>query len=518
MIETTKSKRNPDVGMTALSLSPLAHPAWWAALAVLVVNDHLLKGAGLLPNFVTGKLSDLAGLVVAPVLLAALLGARRTLARAAAFAVVAVGFAAVKLSPSAAALVAHALGAVGVPSRIWADPTDLVALAVLPLAWRIASTPRRISGPTVVSRAGVVVGAIACVATSRQPPLIEGTWLTDAFAVNQTGDPIDLRISWARGELDCASIEGRASRVFGPDTFDEGITFTVDDGHTIPFERAAAQSALGEGDGTPTDPRPCDAVLLQADGLPDTVVFWTGLPLLNVDPVDDGATSGQSGRVEISSDGDGLAVTATGVEVGAAIERTAPSGCENDPQVAYQFSIPDLDFETTWTLDAFEVGADGCLLLDFSDTFGGNHLGFLCVPATEFPFHPGDALVVAHSAESGLTMRRDATDTVLGAQLDVWSAVSSIDSPPGTVVAIDWCDGDRLDCDGYVMPGALQIEGSLVRPGERMELPADARGWPGRLLVGRAEHVVLALPECDVDQTTVSTYADVLVVHEQEVL
>jgi hypothetical protein len=51
----------------------LAHPAWWLALALLALNDHVLKGAGLLPAWLTGKLSDVAGLVVAPVLLAALL-------------------------------------------------------------------------------------------------------------------------------------------------------------------------------------------------------------------------------------------------------------------------------------------------------------------------------------------------------------------------------------------------------------------------------------------------------------
>ena len=54
----------------------LLTPTWLAALAVLGVNDHLLKGAGVLPGGLTGKLSDLAGMVVAPALLAALLGLR----------------------------------------------------------------------------------------------------------------------------------------------------------------------------------------------------------------------------------------------------------------------------------------------------------------------------------------------------------------------------------------------------------------------------------------------------------
>ena len=52
----------------------LGHPATVIALLVLVVNDHVLKAA--YPGWVTGKLSDAAGLVLAPPLLAAVLGLR----------------------------------------------------------------------------------------------------------------------------------------------------------------------------------------------------------------------------------------------------------------------------------------------------------------------------------------------------------------------------------------------------------------------------------------------------------
>jgi hypothetical protein len=49
-----------------------AERAWASALALLLLNDHVLKCSGFLPGAVTGKLSDLAGLVVAPVLAAVL--------------------------------------------------------------------------------------------------------------------------------------------------------------------------------------------------------------------------------------------------------------------------------------------------------------------------------------------------------------------------------------------------------------------------------------------------------------
>ena len=47
-------------------LSPLRRPGFWAALALLVLNDHLAKGAGVLSGWLTGKLSDFAFLIVAP--------------------------------------------------------------------------------------------------------------------------------------------------------------------------------------------------------------------------------------------------------------------------------------------------------------------------------------------------------------------------------------------------------------------------------------------------------------------
>ena len=109
------------------------HPGYWSALALLLVNDHLLKGAGLpfAPAWLTGKLSDVAGLLVAPALVALALTVtlparlRRHVAIApfvAAPVLVGLGFAAIKLDAGAARGVEAVLGMLGVPSRIWVDP------------------------------------------------------------------------------------------------------------------------------------------------------------------------------------------------------------------------------------------------------------------------------------------------------------------------------------------------------------------------------------------------------------
>jgi len=122
-----------------------------AAVVVLVINDHVLKAA--MPGMLTGKLSDVAGLFYFPLLLTAgarlIAGAVRWLAGAApgrripplrrwhlTLAAVLTGavFAAINTLPSAMAMWDATLS-LFVPSRGTVDPTDLMALVMLPLAW-----------------------------------------------------------------------------------------------------------------------------------------------------------------------------------------------------------------------------------------------------------------------------------------------------------------------------------------------------------------------------------------------
>src|ERR687898_3548159 len=115
------------MGDLTTSLRALAHPGSVLALVLLVLNDHVLKQAW--PGWVTGKLSDVAGLVVAPLLLAALLAVARA-RRPVAIAVVVtgLGFTFCKTSDIGAAATSSVWSVFGTPTMIRADVTDLLAL------------------------------------------------------------------------------------------------------------------------------------------------------------------------------------------------------------------------------------------------------------------------------------------------------------------------------------------------------------------------------------------------------
>lgn len=137
------------------------------ALALLVVNDHVLKPA--FHNAVTGKLSDVAGLFALALFCRALAPARRT--------AVCLTIAALwvwwKLPLSQLAL--DAWNALGVfPLGRVVDPTDLLALVVLPAAWSYA--PRaRADRPALRGRMATLAmcaaSVLAFAATSRAPRL-----------------------------------------------------------------------------------------------------------------------------------------------------------------------------------------------------------------------------------------------------------------------------------------------------------------------------------------------------------
>ncbi|MGE0548602.1 MAG: hypothetical protein AB7O24_25810 [Kofleriaceae bacterium] len=134
-----------------LPIGEALHPVTLAALALLIVNDWVMKPR-FGPSLVTGKLSDIAGLVAAPLLLSALIGlalwaasklgadtAAPVTAGRLAVCVAATGlaFTAVKLSERAAGWFVAAVELLGRPAEVFLDPSDLLCLPALAVAWWI---------------------------------------------------------------------------------------------------------------------------------------------------------------------------------------------------------------------------------------------------------------------------------------------------------------------------------------------------------------------------------------------
>jgi hypothetical protein len=139
----------------------LLHPVPLAAIGLLILNDHVLKEA--FPGFLTGKLSDFCGLVFFPLFLQAVwevgtwIRGRQRIAdrRVLLTSVVATGvvFSSIKLVPGLNEFVSRTLGmlqwlagqipvivsgaatATPMPVEIALDPTDLIALPALGVAY-----------------------------------------------------------------------------------------------------------------------------------------------------------------------------------------------------------------------------------------------------------------------------------------------------------------------------------------------------------------------------------------------
>lgn len=248
---------------------------WAFALALLIANDHVLKGAGFLPGSVTGKLSDFAGLVVAPVLVAvlvALAGIRGPRTRAACFAAVVMPFAAIKLSIDAAVALQSVLALAGVRSRVWSDPTDLVALGVLPFVWRVAESLERhvAEKARLVHVLGAMLGGIACVATSAPLP---DKYRTSAYLVSMARTKVTVDVSRVTIALDCSALDASITAL-GANDFEPTFCSSLFPSDVLPLDRDFARGSGDDFDSPVEEEPPCDAVLIGARGLDPTIVYW----------------------------------------------------------------------------------------------------------------------------------------------------------------------------------------------------------------------------------------------------
>jgi hypothetical protein len=376
-----------------LPLRALLTPAWLGALAVLAVNDHFLKGSGLLPGVVTGKLSDFAGLFFAPALMGALLMVRSRRALVACHVAIGVVFSAIQLSADAAAGWSALMGLVGFPWTITRDPTDLIALPALFASWRML-TPHMLAEPSARGRSaranlrrslqwgGATAGLAASVATSPPPqPWPEGTYEPFDAAVylnNASEEEITVRLRELRTdvEADCFELSKRPGLI--PDAaFGETLTWTMP-----PWTNIPAAGTL--------DAAECHAVMVDGDGLSSAILFWMdGEPpvrWVEGQTFEDGEHV--SGAVVIEFDEDGVheGYRAVGLDLVYERENEPPEygpGCEpqsDGDRVDWSAPVPT----GLRRIEAAEVGPDGCVSMDLATQaqidVGESDRWYACIP------------------------------------------------------------------------------------------------------------------------------------------
>ncbi len=522
--------------------SALKHPVFWVALAVLLLNDHVFKGGDVLPAWLTGKLSDFAGLIVAPIVLVALLRARTDRRRALAMFIVGGWFVGANLFVPVAEATTALAAQIGLSWRFWVDSTDLVALAVLPLTWQIIRRARPLSRARLAERLALGFGVAACVASP--PP--EPTWNTDAFVVNDTDATIDLRVRWVESAVDCASVSDRYAEALPRDTFGPGTVFRVLPRATLPLDRGAAEG-MGRGaprpwetpDAGPASSTPlthrgdCDVVMISADGLPETIVFWQNLTPHVIPDI-----------VESSEDerdvADGLQLRREGddgplrLDNGLGYTQAAPIEVYDGGATCRDYgTITGFDWSElpAWRGERVRITAvrptiDGCVEVSFDDTRGlSTWEAFICVPPEDFTFLPNSEVQVWNRLDELRIVRDlvlDDGSTWRTAELVVSRDAPSFREGPFALrlTEVDGsCGGMRMSCGGFRVPaaGGLTMGGMtrFVHPGDIVERDAED-GRRARLRVGRAETMWVTHAACGAGRDQLGPRLEALVVYGEE--
>jgi hypothetical protein len=375
----------------------LLHPLWIAALVVLAANDQWLKFAELLPPVVTGKLSDFAGMIVAPALFAVVLELKSKRAWWLAHVAVGIVFATLQLSRPFADLWSQLMGAFGFRWSITSDPTDLFALPMLFVSARVLWPAMTVPSQKLARRSAEAtaagVGLMCCVATSREEPP-EGweqpEWLPDITADvwlhNGTGEAQVFRIRPLRDtvQLDCNAVKADPARLLAPALFADVQSWSVPIDATL----TVLDHVPGEA--------PCYAAMVDADAFEPVLLFWfDGQPAQTTVP--GLGTSDASGQIELTIDDDGEGSYDANGEIlfvrGESSEPTGECAAQDD---AYRVDWGDEVPLGQQRINAIVPGVDGCTALDLVDPGdeGDADRMYLCTPSITLPFAVGDAIEV----------------------------------------------------------------------------------------------------------------------------
>lgn len=395
-------------GNSDLPKRPSADPAWWCALGLWLLNDHALKGAGLLDPVITGKLSDVCGLWVLPAGLAALAKryAHTRIPGYLPYVVVALYFSGLQLWPGLVTASEGVLASLGVPSKITPDPSDLVALLVLWPAWRRYSASGRAAAvaPTAPFRwamVGYPIMLFATVATSRvdQPEGIQRTGRL--FLYNQTGNTQQITIKQIRANADanCFSIQDNPANHLHDDLFDAVETATLAPQDILVLDARADTNLQSDA---PSEKTACHAMIIGGPKLEPKLLFWNNqqFPLqrfteLPLEPTRDGIitieTAPEPGPFPFVYRHTGETKLEHPVR-DTALDPPSPECAPPSPPINIEWGEPFP--QGIHRLESVGPGEDGCIALELASQEDSEQTTrrYLCIPAERFPFDQGNLL------------------------------------------------------------------------------------------------------------------------------
>lgn len=472
----------------------LLHPLWSVSLALLVVNDQVLKGAGLLPGWLTGKLSDFAGFLLFPMLLCTLVRARTWRALWLCHGLAALLLFALELSPGFCTLLERALGL-----RLWADPTDLLALVSIAASARwLAPLAARPAMATRIEKAAarplLVLGVLACAATSMpspEPPERFG----EMFVWNQRPKDVQVRVSALRDQItfSCDAAQAAPEAVFSTTSFRVARHFTLVANGRLPLDDLRRQQDGG-----------CHALLLSVEGAADRLLIWRSgvLPMANLNQpgaeegvqITDGELRGPAGVLRPGP----LAVLPTPA---AGCAPPAPGAEPEWPE-----PIPDPGH---WVVGQVARGADGCDVLSLRS--GAEQRRYaICAEPLGVPFSPGDVLSFRRPADGspGLVAAEQTTGTTLALVRRGGPAAAAriVEAAPSCAPARQACGAARgqravLSTPSGETPALAAGEQTTVRGG----------GWATTVALRRVERAVVADRACEPEATLESVVSYVWV-------
>ena len=479
---------------TLRAVRALAHPLWWAALALLLLNDHVLKG-GPTPGWLTGKLSDCAGMLVAPALLAALLGVRTRAGLAAAHGAVGAWFAAINLMPAAARAWESLWAASPFPWAITVDPSDLLVLPLLGVSFALfaRACARPVAVRPTLARLGLAVGSFACMATSPPPdgPYVnqpQPTFFPTAYGrlaiANRTGVSQVVRVRALAPEVtaDCAAVQADPTGVLTAALFGPAETWLLEGGRALVLADAPCLVYLVDGPGLPL--RLITTAAFAGNTLPTQTSQISAEVGLFFDATADGMAWVEHPALRILPDADTASATCAPVPDGFGVSWSLPPIGEGQ-------------------LLAHQVAADGCHAFDVLVS-GTQSRWFVCMPAMMLPFAPGDAVHIvpvttgaAWQAVDGVQVVGPRGRLVLTRGADLPDVVGS---DVRTTLDPECPRGGRDACGGLTL--ALEVD--FVDPeGEHVQARVGEVLHIGNadLAIGRAVQPVVQSAECTLDQT-----------------